>query len=441
MLMIKDIVKDTAMKAYLSYFGTYEEYYNLKWYEKIPRFLADIGISYFLLSNAHENVKNDFNAAKNIGFIVLSSWFLTDLIFASSGRPNFLSDVRHKRKENNFRSNFKLSYLDDEHTSGTLGSQQLLYATYLKLKDNSLNENEIKTSLTDIDNKLLALENMLKNKSNVPTFGCEFFIERRAIDSLSRKYDINKSVDLINQLLNFSQETKIRNCTYLGDDTIEFRINPSYAPIVIAETKSLFDLGILPKDILIGYSVNMVGEDVLDYALPLLLINLAQGLTPKAETSEGELSFKDVHVYHGATVDIFTGDFLPGTPQLNIFSGITAYVENNKELLPLKDLLENDVKNRLNRMFLPFLLNQKERDYWAKKVINIFGLSYKNIINLNQKIMNAESVNKVWKTDNDIKVFESSEIKNEIDNLYAGLEQKLMEESPELYETLNFELK
>ncbi|MBI2565225.1 hypothetical protein HYV79_04540 [Candidatus Woesearchaeota archaeon] len=322
----------------------------------------------------------------------------------------------------------------------TTGSRQLIAARFLNQKKQGVNDYNIKKEIKRLYDELKYLEDVLKGG---PTFGCEFCFEAEAIKKFSSNYSLDKEIKMANELLIIAGNEKIRLCESLEkQNSAEFRINPAYAPITIALIKELFDLEIFPRDVLGIYSVNMVGKHVLDMALPLILVNHVIGITSdlklysNEDCKSDELAFKDVHVYHGATVDEKTGLLNRRTAQLNILAGITAKIENNEKLKPFQKLLENDVKERLNKMFAPFLLSEDCRKEWKNNIFEIFELSEEKLIILQEKLKDAEYQDKIWRTEKDLKIADCSECAYKVQETYDFLEQIVMNQNQRIYSGL-----
>lgn len=303
------------------------------------------------------------------------------------------------------------------------------------------------SQIHDLYSKIKTLEHFLKD---TPTFGCEFYIDNNELKSKNRNHNIISSLNWADILLHTSGNKDIRPCLsdYYGpfaglrnifgfesfdNDPIELRICPSYAPIIIALAKELLKLKILPNDILIGYSINMVGDDVLEYGLPLVITNYFTGLTPNLPTTnDGEFNFRDVHVYCGATVDPRSGEIMGGR-QLNIFAGVTGNIKNNSDLLPYKETLEKDLEVRINRMLSPFLVERYIREDWKMSIYEAIGLSDENIEKLEEKMHNANADCAMWKASEDIKLYDSKVIREKIDKVYDWLDRKVMLTKPKTY--------
>ncbi len=295
----------------------------------------------------------------------------------------------------------------------------------------------------DLAPRLKKLESALEG---TPTFGCEFCVEEEPVKILDPSYEFYRSLNLANYFMRSEWGNDIRPCEFINDssndelgnknhNTAEFRMCPSYAPITATVVNEMFEYGILPKNVLMSYAVNMVGDGVLDLALPLILVNCFTGLTPNLPSLGGEYSFRDVHVYKGATVDKRTGK-LTRDIQLNINAGVTGRVVNNPQLAPFKSQIEGDVDERLYRMLAPFLVSKKIRREWAKAVYDSFDLDRGQIIRLQGKLDEAVSDCNVWKTGNDIRIYDSIEIRGKIEQVYRELERSIQHERPKVYRAI-----
>ncbi|PIN81656.1 hypothetical protein COV11_01510 [Candidatus Woesearchaeota archaeon CG10_big_fil_rev_8_21_14_0_10_30_7] len=322
----------------------------------------------------------------------------------------------------------------------TTGGVQLIVARFLNLKKQRRTSEEINDELAVLYNKISYLEQILEG---TPTFGAEFSFNGITVKKTNPEYNFFKAKELANELLVLGGNSGngIRPCDESTFTTMEFRINPSYAPITIALIKEMFELEIFPSEELSWYLVNMVGEKVLENGIPLILTNYYTGLTPNLELGAGEnlddvLDFKDVHVYQGATVDVKTGELLIGTKQLNIFAGVTGKIKKNAELFEYKEILEEDPKERMLRMLLPFLINEEYRNLWRENIYQIFELSQSGKTMLQRRFDKAEFDSNIWKTNNDIKVKDSAVIREGLHNLYSNMIELVQTEKPEIYNAL-----
>lgn len=330
----------------------------------------------------------------------------------------------------------------------TIGTKELLTAKFLNLKLKGKSDEIIKGILDKSSMRLMELELALLG---TPTFGCEFYIEKDAASSLDPEFDIRRSINLANKLMALGGNIGIRPCDEHGN-LIEIRINPSYGPITASLVKELFELGVLPKDTLVAYSVNIHGKDVIKNGLSLLLANYFTGLTPRLPTTnDGEFNFRDLHIYNGATVNPLTGEIMENEKQLNIFTGVTANIENNQELMPYKHTLENDSKIRIKRMLSPFLVNRDNRIEWSYKILKAVGLfgdglldririilkhSPEKVRQLEEKVRGAEYEDRIWNAHRDINVFDDPGIRKKIDEAYEQLDRRVMTSAPKLYALL-----
>ncbi|MBI5066380.1 hypothetical protein HZA97_09175 [Candidatus Woesearchaeota archaeon] len=318
--------------------------------------------------------------------------------------------------------------LDEELTTG---SKQLLLARCLNLKRKKHGNEQIQGALGRLYSELKTLEKLLEG---TPTFGSEFALEASALKDTNPLYNLSASLSLANELSGMGGNSGVRPSDINEERDIEIRINPSYAPIVSALTKELFEIGVLPSDVLVGYAVNMVGKEVLEYGLPLILLNYFIGLTPNLPSdNEGELSFRDVHVYRGATVNEKTGELIGSESQLNIFAGVTGKIETSESLATQKDTIEKDSKERLNKLLIPFLLSKAEREKWKDSIYEIFGLSEQQIKSLNKRLNKAIYETSVWKTNEHITVNDSKDIRKKLNELYSNLESCIVSGNSELY--------
>lgn len=369
-------------------------------------------------------------------------------------------------------------------TSLTVGSRELLAARLVKLKTSRVDDETIIEELKRLHSELKRLESAMEK---TPTFGCEFFVETKASAAFDPEYSHTNSLILKDTLLAVGGNIDIRSCAdeHLGSEiikdsikliksfgnisksdpaelnkmrqavnlvspilsaveylfmlensTLEFRINPSYAYVTMALAKELFHLRILPKDVLVGYSINMVGNDVLDYGLALAFVNYYTGLTPNLPTTDdGELNFRDVHIYRGATVNHLKGTLDSRKTQLNLFAGVTAKVENNKDLIPHKKELEQDLDIRINRMILPFLVSKQSREKWIDSVYDAVNINELNLRKLQSKYQSAVNEDNIWKVSRDIKLYDSKDSREKIDAAYDALNEELLNSN--LYKLLS----
>ncbi len=315
----------------------------------------------------------------------------------------------------------------------TIGGRQLIAARFLNLKNASVDPGAIKEEVDGLYARVKKVEKALKG---TPTFGAEFHIDSEEVARFNPAYDFNSGISLTNQLKGASGGKEIRGC-HVSSGTVEFRINPSYAPITIALMKEMLKLGAVPRNVIASYSVCMDGNGVLDNGLALIVTNFYTGLTPNLPScNEGEFTFRDVHIYHGATVDVLTGKQLPGTPQLNIFAGATSVVENNPGLEKYKSELEQDVDVRFIRMLLPFLMGRRRRKKWNREILEVASLTSEAVKMLESKLIEAENAGKVWATKKDIKVVDSAETRQRIDRINSELLAELESRNPGLYSLL-----
>lgn len=462
-LSLKKIIgspKEDFKRVIICIAGTLEEYNTLKPSECISRFIFDAGnISTMCLIKAYAPVLTEYplSVVLNAGIVSFSAAdILTGVL--TSGRSGYrfppylgvikslckhgLSEIRRAIKTSRIKSEIKKNYhlfirvlpsysLYSEWVS-TLGSKQLLITKTIRLHRQGFKKEAIGEKIEKLYREIHKLEDIL---SDTPTFGCELYVEPEQTKAFCPKYNPFEMSCLENAIMK-ENKTDIRLSKINEKNIYEFRINPSYAPITSALVKELFEIGILPKDTLVGYSVNIVGKDVAENALPLILVNYFTGMTPRMpndkNAGKNELDFRDVHVYRGATVNERTGVLATEFSQLNIFAGVTAKVENNEQLKPYKEILEKDIDERYQRMLMPFLVGARARKEWKRMIYSAFALNEQQIKFLDDNLSHALSENKIWHTNQDIKIKDSPQVREKINEAYQLLEDVLLKEKPEL---------
>ncbi len=337
-------------------------------------------------------------------------------------------------------------------TDITTGSRQLIATRYLNEKINGSSRNRALYKANRLYSEVKNLERILEG---TPTFGCELFFERKDTIKRNSRYNLSDGLMMANAFLklagkslerptyltslgyHFHGKGNIRPCEVLYDKA-EFRINPSYAPITIALVKEMFELGIFPSDVIVTYAVNIVGKDVLNHSLPLILTNYVTGLTPYSECGDSRgdvnaLHFRDIHIYSGATVDPKTGILMDGIRQLNIIAGVTGKIDCNKKLIPYKEILEKDVDVRLSRMLAPFLANKEQRSKWGDDILKCFSISDESLKQLHSRLKHAIHERRTWNCGENIRMVDPAIQMLEVSRVYQELEEKIACGNPGLY--------
>ncbi len=311
----------------------------------------------------------------------------------------------------------------------TLGSRQLMLARYERMSKEGKDPRDISAHITQLHEKLSGLESLL---NGTPTFGAEFFIESKMLAHYNPHFDMEKALSRANNLMHVAGNKHIRKSGINDYGTFEIRMNPSYAPITAALAQELFHMGVLPREVLVGYAINMVeGEDEV---LPIALTHLYMGLTPVLSSQGSGYSFRRLHAYKGATVQPYTGTKREATTQMNLFTGVAGDISENPHIsIDGRNILASDISARYRSTLLPFLVDRADCAAWAKSVYDVFGLDSKQVAYLQSKIANTNGDKNIWEIEKDVPLTTVEQRRAQIAQIYDRLEDTVASKRPELY--------